>query len=1017
MSEANTSTSRKRSGTVIPTALSEERSSDPSLLATATTLGDAGWNLVPVTSVPTRKRPNENATKNPGGLLGTGWQKKSSSNPRTLQSWFSESHATLNESDPTKPDIMQVGVAEDTTLRQNCYRSVPFESIGLAIHVGDDAVVLDIDEPDNLPEEFWAELNTAPFHSTSSRDPRRGHYFFKIRDGFSYGQTSSLPDTTGNGSPGEVRHGNAIVAVSPTVHPKAHLQRRYKWIRGGELPIMSEKLAAYCQKKTRSRTWNGTELVFGEASPEELENYYEATCTNSLQPEIIDQHLIWLGDQADKFGLHAKWLPGLIDLLQIAASGYFPGEDAVIQAEARFISIRTDQARAQLGGNVTDEDTARKEHDDMVRWALGRITAKIIEDRDATNYESYRIVQQYYWDDAPEIVMPSSYLELPPSRVHRSWYHPKEVITDDGRELVDVLDRTITQRMARHIEGKLVWVDDLKQWMQWNENTKLWFECSENLIVSHTIPDIYEKHLAATSSMHFTEALRKFADPDLLEVLTRLYGPTQTWVRLSPQLGTFSKRVSIEKDLRGIPTIARHSDQFDVLAEELAVQNGMINVRTREFRERTSDDLFTKCLPTAYDHTATCSKFTTMLAGICQPTNERDLAVGRDIAALIQRFLGSSMIGSDMAGKHPGMLYVYGVTGSGKSLVFNVIMSTVLGKSEEGGLYSSLSNEVFRKNAKRDALLSSVAGSRLLVSNELPPRRLDGEFIKEATDGSRVAMRKLYGQPFYKPLGRIVTLSNNEISLDYWDSAMQRRLNIVCFDHTLDVPEDVMEQLAPEFSGILNWILDGAADFLRMGFNAPTYVRENTLAAIGDASPPAEFIRSTFEIAPAGMEEAFQLDLADVVALYMDWAKINGITLPEKPSRGLIDTFEAMLPGAVRRSTRTHGDKRMWLSKELVVSGEVAPADKYKTIAITSVVAGNGAMISSKGSRIIGGAPTARLGRDLVQRHDVNEWLREHPARGRSTFLNVAKNKGGLHLIADEGEMHTDSTGTEHPPQ
>lgn len=386
--------------------------SNLTLLDAAVALSEGGFNVVPTTSTPTRNSPSVDAAKNPGGLLGKGWQGKSSSDPDVLAAWFSEPSGGART----------VG---ELALRAGMYREVPFESMGLAVHAGPDVVIVDIDDPSLVPEAMWPELEEAPFQSSSAVDERRGHYYFRVRVGYYFGHTSAIVGVDGCASPGEIRHGNAIAVSAPTIHPKGHLGRRYEWQRAGVVPVMSEALAKWLQSRRTTADFNGVELSVAEASLDSIRAFRD-NCTESRSPEVLDEHLDFMRQQADVMGLHLAWLPPLIDLMQMATFGLVSAAEAMDAAGDAFVALRTDPSRAQLGGNVSDEESATREYLDLLKWAVGRVQAKLAADPEALQYETFQHVGTYHGVEVPLLPVPAE----------REWAASTEENTDGTNPVV-----------------------------------------------------------------------------------------------------------------------------------------------------------------------------------------------------------------------------------------------------------------------------------------------------------------------------------------------------------------------------------------------------------------------------------------------------------------------------------------------------------------------------------------------------------------------------------------------------
>lgn len=163
---------------------------DADVCAAALLYAAAGWYVLPV----------DRGSKHAGSVVGKGWPKSSSRDPRQIAAWFAgEDHA-------------------------------------LALHVGrSGAVAFDVDLPENVPDVLADVIwhgDPVPYQSTRPHEPNRGHYVFAAPAG-SLGNSGGELGTAW----GDVRGHNGIIIVAPS-------EPRYQWIRTGPLPPLPETLSA-----------------------------------------------------------------------------------------------------------------------------------------------------------------------------------------------------------------------------------------------------------------------------------------------------------------------------------------------------------------------------------------------------------------------------------------------------------------------------------------------------------------------------------------------------------------------------------------------------------------------------------------------------------------------------------------------------------------------------------------------------------------------------------------------------
>lgn len=152
---------------------------DVDTLTAALAYAECGWYVLPV----------KRGSKKPGSVVGNGWQRQSSRDPKQLAAWFAGT------------------------------------DYGIALHCGrSGAVVFDVDHFERLPDILRRHLGSAPYQSTRPDQPGRGHYIFGQPPGRTIGNSNGR---LGAGW-GEVRGLNGVIIAEPTEHLDGG---RYHWER------------------------------------------------------------------------------------------------------------------------------------------------------------------------------------------------------------------------------------------------------------------------------------------------------------------------------------------------------------------------------------------------------------------------------------------------------------------------------------------------------------------------------------------------------------------------------------------------------------------------------------------------------------------------------------------------------------------------------------------------------------------------------------------------------------------
>lgn len=186
-----------------PTSLHVPDVSGMDTLTAALAYAAAGWYIAPTN--PNHANPRQR--KNPGVVLGEGWDEKTSRDPRQISAWYAGA------------------------------------DYGIALHAGrSGAVIFDVDEPVPGPELdlLIRELDAAgaPYQRTDKAG-RRLHYAVRQPAGFA----------AGNGAKNvgvrkvDVRGKNGVIVVYPTPRPGED-DREYMWLRTGPVPVPTPELTA-----------------------------------------------------------------------------------------------------------------------------------------------------------------------------------------------------------------------------------------------------------------------------------------------------------------------------------------------------------------------------------------------------------------------------------------------------------------------------------------------------------------------------------------------------------------------------------------------------------------------------------------------------------------------------------------------------------------------------------------------------------------------------------------------------
>lgn len=326
------------------------------------------------------------------------------------------------------------------------------------------------------------------------------------------------------------------------------------------------------------------------------------------------------------------------------------------------------------------------------------------------------------------------------------------------------------------------------------------------------------------------------------------------WAHRSEGRERLRAAVDLARSVAGIPL---RSEQLDARSGVLNIENGLLDLATGTLRPHDPAEFCSLMAPMAYDPTATAPRWEKFLADV----------TGNDQA--LQDFLrvlcGYMVTGH--ATEHV-MPVVYGTGRNGKSTMLRVLQKLL------GPYAKSADPSIFLKHKRNpespNPEIVRLEGARLVVAIETEEgARLAENVVKAMTGGDRMVARDLYEKPReFDPRFVPFLVTNHRPQVRGTDLAIWRRLRLVPF--TVQIPveqvdQDLVEKLLEERSGILNWLMDGAAEWYERGLPAPACV---TLAT--------EEYRSDMDDFGAWLEECCEIDAKNAEAFSTILKHFNG---------------------------------------------------------------------------------------------------------------------------------------------
>ena len=229
---------------------------------------------------------------------------------------------------------------------------------------------------------------------------------------------------------------------------------------------------------------------------------------------------------------------------------------------------------------------------------------------------------------------------------------------------------------------------------------------------------------------------------------------------------------------------------------KLNLENGVLDLKTFQMFEHSSDFGFMQKLPYAYDEKATCPAFDKFMKDI---TCDR-----QDLEDILLEFMGYAISG-DTCWQHKALILL-GEGGNGKSTFNNVLKALV------GTGHSTLNMKAINDDQKR----AMLEGKLFNVGDENSPRSfINNDIFKSLISGDDIDIKIVYKKPYtIRNRTKLIFNCNKMIETDDKTRGMLRRLLFIPFDAEFRPGTDnfdahIEDKLKGELPGILNRCIEG----------------------------------------------------------------------------------------------------------------------------------------------------------------------------------------------------------------
>ena len=313
----------------------------------------------------------------------------------------------------------------------------------------------------------------------------------------------------------------------------------------------------------------------------------------------------------------------------------------------------------------------------------------------------------------------------------------------------------------------------------------------------------------------------------------------------------------------------------------------MTDLKTGKSRAARRDDYCTKAA--AVSPGGECPRWLKFLAEITGGDDE--------LQAYLKRVAGYCMTG--LTTEH-AMFFCYGTGANGKSVFINTLASI-------WGDYAAtapMTTFVVTRSEQHPTDLARLRGVRLVTATETEAGQRWAEAKIKALTGSDKIAARFMRQDFFEftPQFKLMISGNHKPGLRGVDEAIRRRMHLIPFDVTIP-PEkrdrDLFEKLKAEWSGILQWAVEGCLEWQRIGLSPPRAVVDATEKYLASEDAIANWLDDTCE-----QGTTFSATRTKLFESWKNWAETAG----EHP--GSAKAFYAALEGRGFVQFKEHGNRR-----------------------------------------------------------------------------------------------------------
>ena len=332
-------------------------------------------------------------------------------------------------------------------------------------------------------------------------------------------------------------------------------------------------------------------------------------------------------------------------------------------------------------------------------------------------------------------------------------------------------------------------------------------------------------------------------------------------------------------------------NDMDAMEEFIAVENGLVNLKTRDLVPNAPDALMVKYCNVRYDPSADC------------PTWRKCVSTwfgSEEVAWYMQKVLGKMLAGRP---DEEAFYLLIGDGANGKSSFLETISEVM------GGYSKALSDEtvIGRKGTPASGHRADIVrlqGARFVYCSETGSgESFRAADLKRISGGDKISARGAYAAEVKEFPARFTLFiaTNFAPNMQGADNAMRRRIRLIDFPHDFENDpkyramriKGLSQVLKAERSGIFNWLLEGRDGELKEGLVVPKSVLDASNAYVDSHDLVTQWFDERCEIGRP--EKETDPSTKDLFESYCQWLESMNESTFDARRRMLTERLKKLL--------------------------------------------------------------------------------------------------------------------------